>query len=210
MHNGKLIVFEGIDGAGKATQAKLLAKRLRTRGKHVAVFDFPNYKTRIGQLIRDHLRGKWGDFLNVSPYLASLLFALDRAQAVPKLSSALERGIVICDRYTQSAAFQAAKLPRAKRAAFVKEIENLEYRTLHIPKPDIIILLDISVPNAQELIATKSKDQHERDKAFQSRVASVYQMLAKQKNWITIPCVKNGAIFSRAEIHARILSALNL
>ena len=81
MKKNPLIVFEGIDGAGKATHVALLEKRLRKAGYTVTVFDFPRYKTSVGKFIRESLDGKHGDFLSVSPYIAAIPYALDRGGA---------------------------------------------------------------------------------------------------------------------------------
>lgn len=58
-HYGKMYVLEGIDAAGKATQTKRLAEKLRDDGKIVATYSFPDYSTQTGQAIREHLQSKW-------------------------------------------------------------------------------------------------------------------------------------------------------
>src|SRR4051812_18225473 len=110
---GNLIVIEGTDGAGKATQSALLLKVLKKQ-RSVSFFDFPRYKqSNFGRLIRRSLSGEFGNFLELSPYLSSLPYMLDRARAKYLLLESLKEGDVICDRYTTSnLAHQTAKLPK--------------------------------------------------------------------------------------------------
>ena len=68
----KLVVLEGIDGAGKATQMKLLAQYLRKSGHVVTTFSFPRYSTPLGKLIHEYLHGNHGDVAKVDPFLVAL------------------------------------------------------------------------------------------------------------------------------------------
>ncbi len=206
----KLIVFEGIDGAGKSTQVALLARTLRARGVRVTVFDIPRYASLMGKLIKESLMGKYGDFLKVSPYLASLPYALDRAAATPRVMRALERGVVICNRYTPSnIAFQGAKIRNAgERSAFARWCETLEYRELGIPKPDRIILLDTPPATAQQLMSKKKKDQHEKAVQYQKHVADFYRQLAKGTSWRRVECFRNGEMLPPNEIHELVMRSL--
>src|SRR5688500_18149023 len=96
---GKLIVLEGGDGSGKATQTKLLSEAME-RKRRVSVFDFPRYASPYGKFIKEALSGKHGDFVSLSPYFAALPYALDRAAASQEIKDALKRSHVICNRYT--------------------------------------------------------------------------------------------------------------
>ena len=206
---GRLIVFEGIDGAGKATQTRLLEKHLRESGRVVTVFDIPRYETAIGKFIEESLHGAHGDFRNASPYLASLPYAIDRAGAAPLIREALKKGDVICNRYTTSnIAFQGAKLSPRDRAAFRAFIESLEYGKLGVPKPDSVILLDVPVGTSARLISGKKKDKHESDLAYQKKVSAEYRSLARSRGWRRIKCDKGGEILPIAEIHEKVLHAL--
>ncbi|KKW19265.1 MAG: Thymidylate kinase [Parcubacteria group bacterium GW2011_GWA2_51_10] len=200
MWQGNLIVFEGIDGAGKATQVKLLAKRLRKEGHTVTVFDFPDYSSEVGKIIGAMLRGRYGDPLAMSPYLVSILYSLDRALAADKIRAARKRGIVISNRYTSSVAYQGAKLAGRSREKLFRFVESLEFKDLSIPKPSLILYLDISVEEAQKHIVRKKKDRHERDASYQKKVAGVYRAMARQKGWKIIRVARNDApeaVFAR-------------
>ena len=83
---GKLIVIDGLDGSGKATQTKLLLAKLKKEGYKTAVTDFPQYYTAFfGKMVGRYLSGEFGKINQVSPYLASVLYALDRFEAKEKM-----------------------------------------------------------------------------------------------------------------------------
>src|ERR1700709_2572532 len=97
---GTLLVMEGSDGAGKTTQFNLLAERLKAAGYEVAVFEFPRYDKASSYFVKQYLNGGYGSAGKVSPYTASLFYALDRYEAAKDIKAALEAGsIVLCDRY---------------------------------------------------------------------------------------------------------------
>ena len=120
-----LIVLEGGDGSGKATQSKLLLEYLKKSGR-VSYFDFPQYGENVfGTLTGKCLSGDFGDFLHMSPYLSSLPYILDRACAKDKIISALRRGHVVCNRYTPSnIGFQSAKISDKKEAEEPAEVSE--------------------------------------------------------------------------------------
>ena len=92
---GKLIVIDGSDGSGKATQTALLVERLKKEGKNVEVFDFPQYGNWSAVFVEKYLRGEFGSMKEVNPYTASLFYALDRYAASFKLKKLLEDGYTI-------------------------------------------------------------------------------------------------------------------
>jgi len=100
---GKFIVFEGGDGSGKQTQAKLLVKYLQREEKDVELLTFPQYDTPFGSLVAKYLRGEYGSLESVPPEIPSLLYALDRFQVKDELTTGLASGKwFVADRYTQS------------------------------------------------------------------------------------------------------------
>ncbi len=115
---GKLIVIDGGDGSGKTTQANLLVDYLKKRGFKVKYYDFPRYYSSFhGKLVGRFLAGEFGSLDSVSPYLASLAYALDRASVKEEMEEWLAKGgIIICNRYvTSSMAHQSARLPEKER-----------------------------------------------------------------------------------------------
>jgi dTMP kinase len=220
MKKNILIVLEGGDGSGKATQSKLLLEYLKTKGK-VSYFDFPQYgKTVFGDLTGRALKGEYGDFLNMSPYFSSLPYMLDRAAAKDKIINALKKGNVVCNRYTTSnIGFQSAKLKRKEREEMIRFLERGEYEEIGLPRPDVVLYLDVPRSVASALVSKKekreylgaggAKDQHENDLTYQERVAEMYREFAhKRKGWHIVSCAKNGHILPVLTIHKKILLAI--
>ncbi|KKS04956.1 dTMP kinase [Candidatus Curtissbacteria bacterium RIFCSPLOWO2_02_41_11] len=211
--SGKLIVFEGADGSGKATQSKLLLNYLGKKQIPVEFISFPRYKSSLwGELVRRYLSGEFGKVDEVSPYLASVLYAGDRMGASPQIKKWLNAGkMVICDRYVGSnIAHQVAKLqtPNAK-LQFIKWLEDLEYGENKIPKEDLVIFLSVPVEVSQKLMDDRRKDIHERDADYLRVVAKEYESLARErKNWVKINCVVNGKLLLPAAIHQKVLEVL--
>ena len=118
---GKLLVIEGLDGAGKNTVTHALKAHLEGLGAGVHTVAFPRYGVDVhADLIRDGLHGRLGD-VTESVYGFQLLFALDRRDAAGELREALERhDVVLVDRYVASnAAYGAARLQQSVDGEFV-------------------------------------------------------------------------------------------
>lgn len=167
-----IIAIEGIDGAGKNTTTKQLAKLL-----NATTITFPQYgKTNAAKQITQHLKNP-----TLNPWHAAQLFAQDRAQT-PLPSS----GTIIIDRYTASnAAYLKAKTgdPHALQA-----IEDLEHTTLKLPTPDLYILIDTPVDTAMHRTKQRANtngeepDTNETDRELQHKVRETYLHMA-QTNW---------------------------
>lgn len=216
-NQGKLIVLEGADGSGKGTQARLLSKSIQEYAP-AAFLEFPRYKkSAFGKLIGQCLAGKFGNFVELSPYLSSLPYILDRARAKYLLLESLKDGHVICDRYTPSnIAHQAVKLPESERQEFIDFIEKGEYEELGLPAPDLVIYLYVPAEISSGLVTKKSlrdylngeatKDQHEEDPEYQRAVVEMYLWLAKHnENWRVVNCMEKGKLLSREEIHLKVM-----
>lgn len=145
---GKFFVIEGVDGAGKATQSKLLAESLRNKGYEVQKIDFPQYGTKSAGLVENYLGGVYGSSEEVGPYRGSIFFSCDRYDMGFKIKKWLDGGkIVVSDRYTASnIGHQGGKLIHDKEAwvKYVDWLHHLEYSLFDIPKPDCTFILMIS------------------------------------------------------------------
>ncbi|MBI5010858.1 MAG: thymidylate kinase, partial [Bacteroidia bacterium] len=109
----KLFVIEGVDGAGKSTQIKLLRDYFSQKGYSCEYLHFPRTEEPFfGELIARFLRGEFGSLNEVNPYLVAMIYAGDRKDSASLLGKWLNEGkIVLLDRYTYSnIAYQCAKL----------------------------------------------------------------------------------------------------
>ncbi|MEX2007025.1 MAG: thymidylate kinase [Candidatus Saccharimonadales bacterium] len=214
---GTFIVLEGSDGSGKTTQFRLLQARLRALGYDVEVFDFPRYDQDSSHFIRKYLNGDYGRPADVSPYSASLFYALDRFEAAADIRKTLSAGkIVLSDRYVGSnMAHQGSKIDAAAqlRGYFVWN-DNLEYRLLGIPRPTISIYLRVPADISYDLMAKRAvrsytdkvRDGHEADLNHLQKTVKTYDLLCQlfPKDYIAIDCTDNQKILGIAEINDRI------
>lgn len=216
MKKGKFIVIDGTDGSGKATQTKLLVRKLKENKYKVRTIDFPQYeKNFFGKMVGRYLSGEFGSSSEVSPYLASILYAADRFETKNSIEKWLKDGyIVIADRYASSNQIhQGGKIKNEKdRKIFLDWLEVMEYKIFKIPKPDGIIYLDVPIKFSINLLKEKKaqdkkqylkgkKDIHENDlKHLEDAKESAIKLVKKLNNWTKINCVKNNKLMSIEEV----------
>ncbi len=218
---GRLIVVDGGNGSGKNTQAQLLVDYLKNNKIPTAYFDFPQYYLSFhGQIIAKYLRGEFGKVDEVSPYLASLAYALDRASVKEQMQDFLSKGgYIIANRYaTSSMAHQSAKLDSVKeRQEFLRWIYQLEYKVHRIPKEDLVLYLYVPWRIGMELTKKKGTQPYLKGKIdieeadIKNRIISEKMYLELSKNnahWIKINCVEKSRLLSPASIHKKIISVL--
>ncbi len=207
MKNYKLVVIEGVDSSGKQTQSELLMSKIKDMGLGVEKVVFPNYDSETSSLVKMYLGGEFGENANdVNPYMASAFFAVDRVGSIFSVwKERLENTqIVIADRYvTSNMIHQASKIENPKeRDDFLNWVYDFEYIKLSLPKPDLIIFLDMPVKYAMELMKNRPnkincsdvKDIHESDEAYLTKSYNNAVSVAQKYNWHTISCVKDGKI----------------
>ena len=221
MARRKFIVIEGIDGAGKGTQADLLTRAFEERGLPVAKFGFPRYESSFGRLIARFLNGEFGPLAAVNAHFSALLYAGDRFEAKPDLEAALDSGrTVVTDRYIASnLAHQAARVPAESRAEFISWLRQLEYGTYGLPVEDLVIYLRVPADEGHRLVGlksarsytAKSRDLQESDVLHLKEAALVYDELAQAPNWVTIECfdARSEKLRSPEEIHRDVLEAVD-
>lgn len=189
---GRLIVIEGLDGAGKRTFANGITAELTARGRSVARAAFPRYTDDVhGELIGEALRGGHGD-LGDSVYGMAVLNALDRRSAAAALRDDLRtHDVLLLDRYVASnAAYGAARLHQDSSGDFVAWVQDLEVERFALPKPDLQILLQVPTEVAarraehrERTEADRQRDSFESDAALQRRCGVVYAQLAAAGWW---------------------------
>lgn len=194
----KLIAIEGIDGAGKGTQAARLVIELRGMGLKVNTLQFPRYgATTFGSAIGDFLNGRFGALNEVHPQLAAVLYAGDRYESRSMLMKMIdENDVVVLDRFVGSnLAHQSAKLEGHARTALVEWIEKVEFEVFQLPRPDLTILIDMSSQMSRELVSRKAArdytdqeaDLQESDLPYLEKVRRCYQALAHSRlDWRTV------------------------
>jgi len=220
MKKGKLIVIDGTDGSGKATQVKRLKERLLSEGIAVESLDFPQYYDNFfGKFIGECLAGKHGNWAEIDPKIASVIYAADRFESSQKIKDWLNEGkIVILDRYVSSNQIhQGGKISDDKeRTEFMQWLDTMEHDVFGIPRPDMILYLNVPLEITQKLLVAKgnkeskkylegSKDQHEDNlEHLEKAKESGLKMIAENNHWQKVECTANGKILPIDEIHTRI------
>ncbi|MFT7645197.1 MAG: dTMP kinase [Candidatus Paceibacteria bacterium] len=213
---GNIIVIEGADGAGKATQTKLLVERLRADGVAVETIDFPQYKpNHFGQLLRECLDGNRGDFMQIDPKIASTLYAADRFESLPQIKSWLEAGkTVVADRYVSANMLhQGAKiLDGDERQVFLEWLATMEYKIFGVPKPDKTIYLSVPAKERQLLISSDSirqtADVAEQSSEHQLAADECAKDLIEMFGWTEINCFESGSLRTRESINDDVYKAV--
>ena len=203
------IVLEGLDGAGKSTQIRMLRRFFADRGVESEYVHFPRFDSPVyGELIARFLRGEFGGVGEVDPYLVALLFAGDRADAAPRIREWLAQGkAVILDRYVYSnVGFQCAKLPAGE------ERNRLADWILFLDVPFTFTerkLSELREGDDREYLQG-GQDIHEASLALQQAVRSVYlEAAAKDPALRVVDCSDPaGAMDSPEGIFAKICAQL--
>ena len=219
------IVLEGLDGAGKSTQIRMLRQLFADRGVESEHVHFPRFDSPVyGQLIARFLRGEFGGVQEVDPYLVALIFAGDRADAAPQIRQWLAEGkAVVLDRYVYSnVGFQCAKLPAGEeRDRLADWIVNLEFGHNALPRPDLSLFLDVPFAFTERKLSEVregddrdylqgGQDIHEASLQLQQDVRSVYlASAAKDPSLRVVDCSDaSGAMESPEGIFAKIRAEL--
>jgi dTMP kinase len=220
LRKGKLIVLDGTDGSGKATQIEMLRKHLTLEGYKVKLLDFPEYYNNFfGAFIGHCLSEQYYKWTHTHPKIASIIYAADRWESSEKIRNWLKKGyIVLSNRYVSANQIhQGGKIGNArKREAFIKWLDQMEYDTFRIPRPDAVFYLSVPLKVILRLIKErnkktyrgyvgKRKDIVEGDVSYLTNSNKAALWLAQRaKDWIKIDCAPDGVIDSRDNIHQKI------
>lgn len=213
----KIIVIEGLDGSGKATQTALLAKKLEQLNRAYKKLEFPDYESPSSSLVKMYLNGEFGEDPNsVNAYAAAAFYAVDRvASYLKSWKKDYENGMLfLCDRYaTSNIIYHMSKVPDDERNEFIRWHSDFEYNKLGIPKPDLVLYLDVEPEVSQKLMEKRyngdlsKKDLHERNVNYllSCRRSALYA--AEKCGWKVINCCENGEIKSIEKIAREIEEA---
>lgn len=217
----KIIVIEGTDGCGKETQSKLLESALNKQGLKTFRQSFPNYGTAGAKPVECLLSGELGKSFNtLDAYQSSVLFAVDRLFTFKSiLEQKLSNGeIIIFDRYVESnLLYQATRMNnRQDYEKYVKWLLDLEYDKLKLPKPSLIIYLNMPPKQSLELVHNRElksglkDDIYEKDVEYMNRVYNLGLQIAKEQKFEIIDCLNEfGKLKDINTIHNEILQKVN-
>jgi dTMP kinase len=211
---GKLIVIEGTDGSGKSTQFKALTQRLREENTAFKTLVFPRYSEESSALIRMYLSGQFGSRPDdVNAYAAASFFAVDRYASYKQDWGTWyeEGGLIVSDRYTTSnAVHQASKEQGEAQQAFLKWLYEFEYDKLGLPRPDLVIYLDVPTAFTEKMMRSREAatntqaDIHEQDMTYLTTCRETGRAAANYYGWKIIECVRDGQMRSIEDIHQEI------
>ena len=209
----KIIVIEGLDGSGKATQTKILCEKISALGKKVTKLEFPNYESPAAAPVKMYLDGEFGDKPDdVNAYAASAFYAVDRVASYLQFwkKECDNGGVILSDRYvTSNIIYQMSKLPKEEWNSFIDWLNDFEYEKLGIPKPDLVIYLDVEPEVSQKLMEKRyggdnsKKDLHEKNLRFLLTVEKVQFMPLKNAAGRLLNCCENGEIKSMKKYRKR-------
>ena len=223
MEKGFFIVLEGLDGSGKATQARLLVDRLKSDGYKVELADFPQYGNWSSQFVEKYLRGEFGSSQDVTAHQSSLFFALDRFAARSQIQRWLAEGnIVISNRYVSAnKGHQLGKLHDVQEMhAFLDWVNELEYGILQLPVPNVTLFLHMKPELGKSLVGKKeqrsylvgtNEDIHERDLGHLTNAERAFLFCIEHdvvENWQSVVCFTEDVVRSVEEIHEEIVHVL--
>ena len=193
MNKGRLIVFEGTDGSGKATQSRLLFERLEREGVDCRKLNFPRYGEKSAALVELYLGGAFGSHPDdVNAYAASTFYAVDRYASYKQDWGGYYEagGLLIADRYTTSnAVHQASKLPDGEREKFLDWLFGFEYGLLGLPEPSLVFYLDVPTEVTERLMrereraAGRASTAHGMVRCAASRTSMRRSMRASKPCW---------------------------
>ncbi|MFH0928482.1 MAG: thymidylate kinase [bacterium] len=213
---GKLIVIDGTDGSGKATQTKLLIERMRREGLGSETVSFPQYGKNSAGLVEEYLAGKYGSAKEVGPKRASIFFAIDRYDASFQMKKWLEEGKhIVSDRYVSAnMGHQGGKIADPEeRKRFFEWADELEYGIFELPRPTLTLILHVAPEVSYKLLdAEKSstRDIHELDLDHLRQAEAAYLDMVKLfPDFKLVECVENGAILPIESIQEKIWAEVN-
>ena len=194
----KLIVIDGLDGCGKSTQFNLLLDYFKDNNTPVKGISFPDYDQPSSTLVKMYLAGEFSKNADdINAYAASSFYAVDRYSSYKLFweENYLNGEVIIASRYTTSNAIhQMVKLPKEQWDSYIEWLEDYEYKKLNLPKPNMVIFLDMPIEISQKLLSERydgdnnKKDIHEANISYlySCREAALYA--ANKMNWTVIKC----------------------
>ena len=211
---GKLIVFEGTDGSGKATQSRLLCEHLAREGIAFQNITFPRYGKPSAAMVEEYLKGSFGKNPgDVNAYAASMFYAMDRYASFKEDWGRFYEsgGLIVADRYTTSnAVHQASKLPEEERNAYLDWLFDTEYRLLGLPEPDLVVYLDMPTEITERMMRKRESetntqaDIHEQDTSYLRACRENARAVVQTCGWTHLLCADGDRPRTPEEIHEEV------
>lgn len=214
----KLIVIEGLDGSGKSTQTALIEEYFKAKGIKYKRIKLPDYDSPSSTLVNMYLSGEFGKNANdVNAYAAGAFYAVDRfASYKLNWGHDYENGtVILADRYaTSNSIYQMEKICENEWDEYLNWSDDFEYNKIGIPRPDVVIYLDMPVEISQKLMTSRydgdeaKKDVHEANVEFLNRCRKSALYTAEKQGWYVVPCSNGEAPLSVDEINRSIIKIL--
>ena len=219
----KLIIIEGTDGSGKHSQTELIYNKLTLLLgiEKIKKLSFPNYESKSSEPVKMYLSGEFGKNVeDVNAYAASILYSVDRFASFKTEWENFYNGggVIISDRYTTSNMIHQASKIRddSEREKYLKWLIDLEWNKIAIPKPDLVLFLDVPFEVSQRLIEERKnkitgdnkKDIHENNTEYLKNSYNIAKNLSEKYNWNVISCVENDKLKSIEDINNEIMNEI--
>lgn len=211
----KLIIVEGLDGSGKSTQVALLEEYLKSKNLDYKKIKLPDYDSPSSTLVKMYLGGEFGKLASdVNAYAASAFYAVDRfASYRLHWGKDYQNGtLILADRYaTSNSIYQMEKMPKEEWESYLDWSADFEYNKIGIPKPDVVIYLDMPVEISQKLMTSRyngdegKKDVHEVNVEFLKKCRESALFTAKKQGWKVVECSDGENPYSIEKIHREIV-----
>lgn len=215
---GKLIVIDGLDGSGKTTQFDIIKEKL-SESHSVKAISFPDYDNPSSALVKMYLNGELSKSADgVNAYAASSFYAVDRYASYKMFWEESYRNgdLVLASRYVSSNAIhQMVKLPESGWDGYLEWLSDYEYGKLGLPKPDLVVFLDMPVEISQRLMSERyggdesKKDIHEGNVKYLQACRKSALYAAGKLGWKILDCSKGGEPLTVEEINGKLLQLIN-
>lgn len=220
MKGPRVLAFEGIDGSGKETQCRLLREHLEASGCRVLVASYPQYGSFFGKEIGQLLSATnpMHSARTLDPKSMALWYALDRWAHFDSTSEQWAQAeFVLLNRSTMSSmVYQSLRSDHPEET--LDWVEQLEFEVLHLPRPDLFVVFDVSPKSSAQNMKRKSQreyfdgelDVYEEDESLQIRSWKAYRQLANAREDSELVICENGQgeLLDTGMVFERVLATL--
>ena len=218
INNSRLVVIEGLDGSGKSTQFEIIDSIFAQNNIPHKSISFPDYNNPSSSLVKMYLGGEFSQNAeDINAYAASSFYAVDRYASFKLIwEDAYNNGdIILASRYvTSNAIYQMVKCKKNEWDSYLDWLYEYEYEKLGLPKPDLVIFLDMPVEVSQRLMTSRydgdesKKDIHEVNVEFLKNCREAALYAADKQNWKIINCSDGKAPLSVNTITDKIMEEI--